>query len=131
MTMTALGFMGICAGLSLNFYRKYQARLRVGSHFHQYARIADYAGVPLPLAFDYRNEESAGWSKVEVDVYEIYHYGSDYFMRGYGVPDRKGRIFNWNRIANLSLRSNGRSLESVDALLGEAAGKENRRVVSA
>lgn len=131
MTMMALGFAGVSAALSTNFYRKYRARLQVGGHVLQYSRIADYQGVPLALAFDYRCEEGDAWSRVKVDVNEIYHYGPDYFVRGFGVPDRKGQIFKWNRIANLTIRADGRSLGSVEALLGEAACKEVRPAVTA
>lgn len=122
MTWMAVGFAGLCLGLSLNFYRKYRSRLYVGGPILQYSRIADYHGVPLPLAFEYRSEDDHRYW-IEVDVEEIYHYGQDYFLRGFGVPDRKGNIYKWNRVAHLKIRSNGRTLDSVAALLG-VAGKE-------
>lgn len=131
MTMLALGFAGVSATLTLNFYHKYRARLQVGGHILQYSRIADYQGVPLALAFDYRSEDGDAWIHIQVDVNEIYHYGPDYFVRGFGVPDRKGQIFKWSRIANLTIRADGRALGSVEALLGEAACKEVRPAVSA
>lgn len=118
--MMALGFAGVSAALSLNFYRKYQARLKVDDRTLQYARVADYHGIPLRLAFEYLDEKEALPVTVEVDVHEIYHYGPDYFLRGYGPDGRRGLIFKWNRIQNLRLRSTGRNLESVAALLGEA-----------
>jgi hypothetical protein len=124
-SMMALGSAGVCAALTLSFYRKYQARLRFGGpiFLHPFARVADYHGVPLPLAFRYLSEEGGAWTEVEVDVDEIYHYGPNYFMRGFGVPDRKGQVFKSHRIAHLRVRSDGRSLGSVEALLGEVAGR--------
>lgn len=124
MTLMALGFSGASAGLFLNFYRKYKARLHAGGSVRQYARIADYRGVPLPLAFRYRAEEGGAPITLEVDVDEIYHYGPDYFIRGFGVPDRKGNTFKGSRISNLRFRTDGRNLESVEALLGEVSSKE-------
>lgn len=121
MTMMALGFTGVCAALSLNFYRKYRLRLGTGGAVREYSRVADYHGVPLALSFEYQSEDGDSWTPFEVDVDEIYHYGADYFMRGYGLPDRKGNIFKLNRIARMRRRSDGRRLDSVEALLGEAA----------
>jgi hypothetical protein len=131
MTLMALGFTGASAGLFLNFYRKYQARLHAGGSVRQYSRIADYRGVPLPLAFQYRAAEGEAPIPLEVDVDEIYHYGPDYFIRGFGVPDRKGNTFKGSRISDLRFRSDGRNLESVEALLGEVSGKEANRVINA
>ncbi len=122
MTWMAAGCAGLCAALTFNFYHKYRSRLRFGAPAGDYSRIADYHGIPLPLAFEYRPVEGGPWFPVEVDVHEIYHYGADYFLRGFGLLDRKGTTFKWNRVANLRIRSNGRSLDSVEALLGEAAG---------
>lgn len=126
--MWILGWMaatcaGVCGVMSFNFYRKYRLRLHFGATTGQYSRIADYTGIPLPLAFEYRSEEGGRWFPVEVDVEEIYHYGSEYFMRGSDAVARKGNIFKWNRVAKLRFRSSGRSLDSVEALLGEAAGQ--------
>jgi hypothetical protein len=118
--MMALGFAGVGAALSLNFYRKYQARLQVGDRMLRYARVADYSGIPLRLAFEYLGDEDALPVTVEVDVHEIYHYGPDYFLRGFGPDGRRGLIFKWNRIQNLRLRATGRNLGSVSALLGVA-----------
>lgn len=118
----AVGCAALCGGLACNFYHKYRGRLRYGPASLAYARVADYHGTPLPLAFEYRSEDGRRWFSVEADVDEIYHYGSDYFMRGCGLTDRQGNVFKWNRIANLRIRSDGRSLDSVDALLGVAAG---------
>jgi len=131
MTLMALGFTGASAGLLLNFYRKYQARLHAGGSVRQYSRIADYRGVPLPLAFLYRTEEGGAPIRLEVDVEEIYHYGSDYFIRGFGVPDRKGLTFKGSRISDLRFRSDGRNLESVEALLGAVTREEAGRTISA
>ena len=119
----AAGCMGFCAALTVDFYRKYLLRLRFGMASKDYARIADYHGIPLPLAFEYRFEGDAQWSPVEVEVDEIYHYGADYFLRAFGLPEQQGQIFKWDRIAKLRIRSNGRSLKSVEALLGEAVGQ--------
>jgi hypothetical protein len=121
MAMMALGFAGVSAALSVNFYRKYQARLLVGEHVFHYARVADYNGIPLRVSFEYQGEDGSGMSTVEVDVHEIYHYGPDYFLRGFGLDGRKGHIFKWNRIQSLRIRGEGRTLDSVNALLGEAA----------
>jgi hypothetical protein len=123
-SMMALGSAGMCAFLALSFYRKYQDRVRIGgpAFLHHYARVADYRGVPLPLAFRYLSEGAESWTEVEADVDEIFHYGSDYFMRGFGVADRRGLVFKSHRIAGLRVRSDGRSLASVQALLGEVAG---------
>lgn len=126
MTMMALGFTGVCAALSLNFYRKYRVRLGAGGPIREYHRVADYQGVPLALSFEYKSEDGDSWTPIEVDVDEIYHYGADYFMRGYGLPDRKGNIFKLNRIARMRRRSDGRSLDSVQALLGEAATRQDQ-----
>lgn len=131
MTLMALGFTGASAGLLFNFYRKYRARLDVGEAVRQYHRIADYHGVPLALAFQYRTEEGGACIRLEVDVDEIYHYGPDYFMRGFGVPDRKGHIFKGNRITDLHFRSDGRNVDSVEALLGEVSSKEAGPAISA
>lgn len=124
-SLMALGSAGMCAFLALSFYRKYQDRVRFGgpAFLHHHDRVADYYGVPLPLAFRYRTEEADAWTEVEVDVDEIYHYGPNYFMRGFGVPDRKGHVFKSHRISGLRVRSDGRNLESVQALLGEVAGR--------
>jgi hypothetical protein len=130
MALMALGFTGASAGLLLNFYRKYRARLQ-GGWMRQYARIADYRGVPLPLAFLYRAEEGGAPVRLEVDVEEIYHYGQDYFIRGFRVPDRKGHTFKGSRITGLRFRSDGRNLDSVEALLGEVSGKEAGRTLIA
>jgi len=131
MTLMALGFTGASAGLFLNFYRKYQARLHAGVSVRRYSRIADYRGVPLPLAFQYREEDGGAPIRLEVDVEEIYHYGPDYFIRGFGVPDRKGNTFKGSRITGLRFRSDGRNLDSVEALLGEVSGKEADRAIIA
>lgn len=131
MALMAVGFTGASAGLLLNFYRKYKARLHAGGSVRQYARIADYRGVPLPLAIQYRAEEGGAPVRLEVDVDEIYHYGSDYFIRGFGVPDRKGITFKGSRITDLRFRSDGRNLHSVEALLGEVSGKEAGRAIIA
>jgi hypothetical protein len=131
MTLMALGFTGASAGLFLNFYRKYRARLDVGVAMRQYARIADYTGAPLPLAFHYRAEQDGDWIRLEVDVDEIYHYGPDYFLRGFGLPDRKGHTFKGSRIMDLQFRAGGRNLESVEALLGEVSTKEAGQAISA
>lgn len=122
MTWMAAGCAGLCAALTFNFYHKYRSRMRFGTPAADYSRIADYHGIPLPLAFEYRAVEGGPWFLVEVDIDEIYHYGTDYFLRGFGLADRIGATFKWNRVANLRIRSNGRSLDSVEALLGEAAG---------
>lgn len=131
MTLMALGFTGASAGLFLNFYRKYKARLDVGEGIRQYARIADYRGVPLPLTFQYRAEDGGAWTRLEVDVDEIYHYGPDYFLRGLGLPDRKGHTFKGSRIMDLQFRSGGRNLESVEALLGEVSTQEEGPAIRA
>lgn len=117
------GCAALCAGLSFNFYHKYRGRRLYGQASTAYSRIADYHGTPLPLAFEYRSEDGRRWFEVEVDAEEIYHYGSDYFIRGSAGPDRKGDVFKWNRIAKLRVRSDSRSLDSVEALLGAAAGR--------
>lgn len=121
--MLAFGFTGFSA--ALNFYRKYQARLRIGPSAQAYARIADYKGAHLSLAFEYLGEDGRRLP-VLADVDEIYHYGPDYFLRGVLASDCQDRVFKWNRIANLRHRKNGRALGSVDALLWEAAGREVR-----
>lgn len=123
--MLAFAFTGFSVALSFNFYRKYQARLRISPSTHVYARIADYKGTHLGLAFEYLGEDGR-WVPVLADIDEIYHYGRDYFLRGFNASDCQDRVFKWNRIANLRLRKDGRALGSVDALLRETSGLEVR-----
>ena len=129
MLVMASGFIAVCILLSISFYRRYRSHLGANSPAGceptlqdtpgQYARIEDYHGLPIALAFDYLDDENA-WSYARVDVDEIYHYGRDYFLKGRNSQDRRCRIFKWSKIANVALRSGGRNLRFVQDLMGEA-----------
>jgi hypothetical protein len=122
MLMLAVGFGSVSFLLSFSFYRKYQARLSVDSLSKRYSRIADYCGRPVHLNFDYRLEGSESWEPVEADVDEIYHYGDDYFLKGYIGSGKRGRIYKRSRISNLKIDARGQELRSLENLLVEADG---------
>jgi hypothetical protein len=117
MFLLALAFASVSLILGFSFYRKYKARLHLENmNTMRYSRVADYYGRPILLAFDYRSDTSGSLSRVEADVDEIYHYGRDYFLKGYS-PDRKRcQIFKWSRISNPRVRFDGPAFASIDQL---------------
>jgi hypothetical protein len=117
MLLIAFGFASLSAFLSLGFFRKYQARLRLESlSTTRYHRIADYYGRPILLAFEYRSGETDPLAIVEADIDEIYHYGRDYFLKGRSPDGKRCQIYKWSRIANPRVRFDGRNLESLEQL---------------
>jgi hypothetical protein len=124
MMMMAIGFTALSAILVREFYRKYRNRLGVETAAGlRYDRIADYFCRPIPLAFEYRCGETGTASLVEADVEEIFHYGRDYFLKARSSGGKHSRIYQWNRIANLRIRSVGRPLDSLEQLFLEAEGR--------
>jgi hypothetical protein len=118
MLILAVGFSSVCSLLGYLFYRKYQVHLSTDFNaLTQYARIEDYHGRPIRLAFLYLSDEGQEWLTVQADVDEIYHYGRDYFLKGYVGPDPRCRIFKWSRISQFTLRTNGRNLHSLEELI--------------
>jgi hypothetical protein len=122
MLMWTLAFFSVSILLGFSFYRKYRARLNVDSLSKRYSRIGDYIGRPIHLNFDYRPEGSAGWESVDADVDEIYHYGNDYFLKGYAGAGRRGRVFKRSRMINLRIEAHGSELQSIEGLLVETDG---------
>ncbi|HKP98523.1 MAG TPA: hypothetical protein VJ385_22525 [Fibrobacteria bacterium] len=116
LTLT-ITFAAFCLILGLSFYRKYEARLRSeAQNTLRYSRIADYFGRPILLTFEYRLYENQAPSLMEADVDEIYHYGRDYFLKGYSPDGKRCRIYKWSRISNPRIRYDGRYLDSLEAL---------------
>jgi hypothetical protein len=117
MLSLALIFAALSALLGFNFYRKYEARLRSESQsILRYSRIADYFGTPISLAFEYRFDENGQAVNVEANVDEIYHYGRDYFLKGHSPDGKRSHVYKWSRITHLRGRSDGRNLDSLEAL---------------
>ncbi|GEM_PF-2690265 len=120
MLMLVVGFTSVCFLLGFSFYRKYQSRLSVDSLSKRYSRIADYCGRPVRLQFDYRQEGTERWESVDANVDEIYHYGTDYFLKGHASAGKRGLIYKRNRITNLRIDARGHELRSLVDLLVEA-----------
>jgi hypothetical protein len=127
MLILMLAFSGLSLFLGFGFYRKYEARLRSESlNTMRYSRIADYYGSPILLAFEYRLNAAEAPASVEADVDEIYHYGRDYFLKGYPRDRKHCQIFKWSRISNPRIRYDGRNLESLEALFVAAENRDSR-----
>lgn len=107
--------------LALGFIRKYQARVRSqtlgGLRYH---RVADYLGRPIPLAFYYRHEGGHP-QPVEADVEEIFHYGSDYFLKARSPEGRRSLVYKWDRVSEPRVRHAGGPLSSLAELFQAAA----------
>jgi hypothetical protein len=127
MLMLASAFACLSIILGHSFYRKYQTRLRLESqNTMRYNRIADYYGRPIQLSFGYRFHASEALSVVEADVDEIYHYGSDYFLKGHSPDGKRRQIYKWSRIASPRIRFDGHNLESLEQLFTAGEGFGSR-----
>ena len=127
MLLLASTFAFLSVILGRGFYRKYRSRLRIQSqNTLRYNRIADYFGRPIQLAFEYRFDSGEAASIVEADIDEIYHYGNDYFLKGYSPGGKRCQIYKWSRIANPCARIDGRNLQSLEQLFSAAEGFGSR-----
>lgn len=130
MLMLVTGFSSLCVFLGLLFYRKYRQHLQALAFAPaRYARVGDYNGRPLPMICEYLSEQGRRLI-VKVDVVEIYHYGRDYFLKGYAGPDRRSQVLKLNRITRITLQWNGHCLRSPDELIWEL-GKQGGYAVAA
>ena len=119
MLMLVLGFSSLCVILGHLFYRKYRLHLHSSSFAPaRYSRVGDYYGRSFPMVCECLSKQGKPM-RIEVDVEEIYHYGPDYFLKGYSGPDRRRQVLKLNRVSRISVQWNGLSLQSLDELFGE------------
>ena len=117
MLILAMGFFSVTAILGYNFYRKYNSRLHIHTFSKRYSRIADYQGPPVTLHFDYLQEVGNTYESVNAQVDEIYHYGADYFLKGFLESGKGSCIYKRNRIVNLKIDAKGPELNTFVNLL--------------